>query len=131
MLEKLPQLNTIQNTVAQFFNQIKRVFTVNCGFNRLVPYSLEVVGKAGYLSTSEVWLESRGWEFLPCSSSSDCTEDTWRCKEACGDERAKNEWEESAHLNTSAHHNEMGQGAFPPHTLFYWTAEGEQQRVIR
>lgn len=35
-----------------------------------------------YLSTSEVWLESSGWECLLWSSSSDCTEGTWRCKEA-------------------------------------------------
>lgn len=34
------------------------------------------------LSTSEVWLESRGWECLLCRSSSDWTEDTCRCKEA-------------------------------------------------
>jgi len=35
-----------------------------------------------YLRTSEVWLESSGWECLLCKSSSDCTEDTWRCREA-------------------------------------------------
>lgn len=37
---------------------------------------------AAYLSTSEVWLESSGWECLLCRNSSDWTED--RCREACG-----------------------------------------------
>lgn len=47
-----------------------------CGI--LVVFIMPVV----YLSTSEVWLESRGWECLLCRSSSDWTEDTCRCKEA-------------------------------------------------
>lgn len=37
---------------------------------------------AAYLSTSEVWLESSGWECLLWRSSSDWTEDTCRCREA-------------------------------------------------
>lgn len=42
---------------------------------------------AAYLSTSEVWLESRGWECLLWRSSSDWTEDTCRCREAWGKKR--------------------------------------------
>lgn len=48
-----------------------------------IKYIWRIVIKP-HLRTSEVWLESRGWECLLCRSSSDCTEDTWRCKEAWG-----------------------------------------------
>lgn len=34
------------------------------------------------LRTSEVWFESSGCECLLCNNSSDCTEGTWRCREA-------------------------------------------------
>lgn len=42
---------------------------------------------AAYLSTSEVWLESRGWECLLWRSSSDWTEDTCRWREAWEEKR--------------------------------------------
>lgn len=48
-----------------------------------------LLGRRAYLSTSEVWFESSGWECLLCRSSSDWTEDTCRCREAWQEKRSK------------------------------------------
>ena len=47
---------------------------------RAMVYLLSLLSP--HLSTSEVWLESSGWECLLWRSSSDWTEDTCRCKDA-------------------------------------------------